>query len=403
MTLKILHVLDHSVPLHSGYAFRTLSILREQRKLGWQTLQLTTPKQGETLDGREVVEGFEFVRTPGRPEQRPMRQMRATAARMLRVVQDFRPDLVHAHSPILTALPSLYVARRSRLPFVYEVRATWEDAAVDHGSTRAGSARYRMSRALETFVVCRADHVTTICEGLRTELIGRGVSSSRLTVIPNGVDIDRFSFGRESNRELRARLGIAGAAAVVGFVGSFYSYEGLDVLLDAVALMPVEDINLHVMLVGGGPEEPSLKRRAEQLRLLDRVHFVGRVGHGDVQAYYDAVDVLVYARKRTRLTEIVTPLKPLEAMAQGKLVVASDVGGHQEMVRDGETGRLFRADDAGALAQCLVGVLHDRSGWDAMRRNARDYVRQQRSWEKSASGYLEAYQAALVAVKRGRS
>ena len=172
--LKILHVLDHSIPLHSGYTFRTLSILREQRRLGWDTLHLTTPKQGPTASLQDDVDGMTFYRTPTAEGAGLLTQMRLTASRIGDIIRNHRPDVIHAHSPVLNALPSLWAGRRHRLPVVYEMRASWEDAAVDHGTTVEGSARYRLSRALESFALRQADQITTICEGLRGDIAMRG-------------------------------------------------------------------------------------------------------------------------------------------------------------------------------------------------------------------------------------
>ena len=400
MTFKVLHVLDHSVPLHSGYSFRTLSILREQRKLGWHTLHMTTPKQGESPADEETIDGFTFLRTRSVPAPGLVAQMHLTAIRLRQAIERFKPDLIHAHSPILTALPSLRVARQHDLPVVYEMRASWEDAAVDHGTTTAGSLRYRLSKYAETFVLRRTQHVTTICEGLRRDIASRGIPTDKVTVIPNAVDIDRFTYQGGSNLEAKRRLGLR-KGATVGFIGSFYSYEGLDDLIEALVILHGRGVDVQVILVGGGPEDARLRAIVDHLGLGDHVRFVGRVGHAEVQAYYQAIDLLVYPRKRTRLTEIVTPLKPLEAMAQGNLVLASNVGGHLELIRDGETGTLFPADDVTALASAIATMLEDRDGWEAMRARGREFVTQERNWELSVSGYYQAYRAALAA--KGRS
>jgi hypothetical protein len=168
MTLRILHILDHSLPLHSGYTFRTLSILREQRRLGWETFHLTSPKQGAAASAEETVDGWQFFRTrlaAGRTIRGvdELRLMAATRRRISEVIEKVRPHVVHPHSPVLNALPAISAARKHGLPVVYEMRASWEDAAVDHGTTTEGSLRYRASRALETFALRRADQVTTIC------------------------------------------------------------------------------------------------------------------------------------------------------------------------------------------------------------------------------------------------
>src|SRR5215468_4170050 len=190
--MRILHILDHSLPLHSGYSFRTVAILREQRSLGWETLQVTTPRHGPSVSEVETVDGWRFHRTPPPrrffPTAGPtlyVGEMAATARRIDELAQSFSPDVLHAHSPVLNALPALRVGRKRGIPVVYEVRALWEDAAVDHGTTTEGSLRYRASRALETFALRSADHVTTICDGLRAEIVGRGVAPDHVTVIPN--------------------------------------------------------------------------------------------------------------------------------------------------------------------------------------------------------------------------
>ncbi|HTT13503.1 MAG TPA: TIGR04063 family PEP-CTERM/XrtA system glycosyltransferase [Burkholderiaceae bacterium] len=401
--MRILHILDHSLPLHSGYSFRTAAILREQRNLGWETIHLTTPRQGVSALSVEVADGWTFHRTPFVPGWRSrvpavggyVDEMRATALRLEELVEQLRPDVLHAHSPVLNALPALSVARRHSLPLVYEMRASWEDAAVDHGSTRAGSARYRASRALETFALKRADAITTICEGLRTDIAARGIDADAVTVIPNAVDVKAFAFDTPADGDLRRRLGLDGAT-VIGFAGSFYGYEGLDLLLDAVALLVKQQPDTRVLLVGGGPQEQALRAQAGQLGLSERVVFSGRVPHADVARYYNLIDVLAYPRRSIRLTEIVTPLKPLEAMAQGRIFVASDVGGHRELVRDGETGFLFPAGDANALARILSEVLARRGEWQRMKLRARSFVESERTWARSVARYTSVYSRVLA-------
>ncbi len=405
--MRILHVLDHSLPLHSGYSFRTVAILREQRALGWVTEQLTTPRHGRVSQDVIEAEGWQFHRTPFRPSalsKMPgmiyLQEMAATARRIIEVAKTFRPDILHAHSPVLNAFPALWAGRKLGIPVVYEVRALWEDAAVDHGTTREGTVRYRVSRALETFALRRADRITTICEGLGREIAGRGIQSERITVIPNAVDPKEFSFGAPADADLRERLGLRGKV-VIGFAGSFYAYEGLDLLIEAVAILSPGLPDLRALIVGGGPQEVNLRAMVMERGLTDRVVFVGRVPHGDIQHYYDLIDVLAYPRHRMRLTEIVTPLKPLEAMAQGRMFVASDVGGHRELVRDGETGFLFPAGDPQALARAIEMVLGRREDWPRIRETARRFVENERTWTQSVARYADVY--GPLAAARGNA
>ena len=396
MSLRILHVLDHSAPLHSGYAFRTLAILREQRSRGWETIHLTSPKQGPAAALKESAEGFAFHRTPPMPGASSsgapalLRQMMATRRRIRDLIREYRPDVINAHSPVLVALPALWAGRRAGIPVVYEVRALWEDAAIDHGTTREGSFRYRVSRWLETLAVRRADHVTTICEGLRREIHARGVPEDRITVIPNAVDVAAFPVEVARDEALKAKLGLGGRR-VLGFAGSFYAYEGLDLLLEAVARLAPSHPELSVLLLGGGPQDRALREQAAALGIEQRVIFTGRVPHADVGRYYDLIDVLVYPRKSMRLTDLVTPLKPLEAMASGRIVVASDVGGHRELIRDRETGFLFRAGDAAALAATIEAVLADQDDWPRVAANGRRFVEAERNWTASVARYQGVY------------
>jgi glycogen synthase len=398
--MRVLHLLDHSLPLHSGYTFRTLAILREQRRLGWETLHLTTPKQGAGAQREEQAEGLTFNRTPSAPGIGLVAQMRATHARLRELVDEQAPDLIHAHSPVLNALPALWLRLSRKLPVVYEMRASWEDAAVDHGTTTEGSARYRLSRALETFALRRADQITTICEGLRGDIAARGIAADKITVIPNAVDATSFRFGVAADAALRQRLGLEGCT-VLGFAGSFYGYEGLHLLIDALGRLRERHPALRLLLVGGGPQDAALREQARVAGLGEHVIFTGRVPHGEVQRYYELIDLLAYPRLPIRLTELVTPLKPLEAMAQGRVFVASDVGGHRELVRHGETGYLCPAGDAAELAAAIEAALGQREEWPALAQRARRFVEQERTWAHSVSRYAEVYRRALQG--RGRS
>lgn len=392
--MRILHVFDHSIPLHSGYTFRSAAILREQRALGWETFHVTSPKQGKTAVVEEDVDGLHFFRTPAvstdTPVIREVALMQALEARIAEVAAALRPDVIHAHSPVLNVLPALRAGRRLGIPVVYEIRAFWEDAAVDHGTTREHSLRYRLTHALETWALRRVDHVFTICEGLRADIVARGIPAERVTVIPNAVDIESFQLSGEPDAALKARLGLGGRT-VIGFVGSFYAYEGLDLLLDAVPALLARQPDLRVLLVGGGPQEANLKAQAARLGIAERVIFTGRVPHGEVSRYYDLIDLLAYPRHSMRLTELVTPLKPLEAMAQGRVFVASDVGGHKELVRDGETGRLFRAGSAAALSEAVGGMLAQRGQWGDYRAAGRRFVEAERNWRNSVAAYRLPY------------
>ncbi len=426
--MKILHVLDHSAPLHSGYTFRTLSILNQQRALGWETEHLTSAKHSlaanrddaqtvSDLPLVEEVDGFKFHRTPesnafwlskapaGIVE--PLAIIRGLEKRLYDLVEELKPDVLHAHSPALNGVAAIRVSKRTGIPVVYECRAFWEDAAVNHGSTQHGSLRYRLTRSMESYVFRRANAITTICEGLRQDIIARGVKSDKVTVIPNAVDIDLFHNLASSAVQQDLPVAVAShwepeSSIILGFFGSFYDYEGLAFLLDAMPKVLEQNPNIRLLLVGGGPQEALIRNKIAQLQLGPYVLMTGRVPHQQIQDYYRLADVMLYPRLPMRLTDLVTPLKPLEAMAIGKLVVASDVGGHKELIQDGQTGYLFKAGCQVSLADKLSQVIAERDNWPELLLRGREFVVNDRNWARSVSYYKDVYAPLCNFLSLGR-
>ncbi len=398
--MKILHVLDHSIPMHSGYTFRTRSIIQQQRALGWETVHATSAKHTLDCEKEETIEGLHFYRTrPARSflHRLPaVQQMAITwdlSQRLAEVVQKEKPDVIHAHSPALNGIAAYRVAKKYGLPLVYECRAFWEDAAVNLGSCSDHSLRYRLTRAMENYVFTKADAITTICEGLRQDIIERGHNSEKITVIPNAVDIEKFTEDGVNTESLERELGLEDKI-VLGFFGSFYEYEGLQQLLEAMSEIHHCQPRAHLLLVGGGPEEQRISEQIQKLNLTELVTLTGRVPHDEIQNYYQLTDIMVYPRLPMRLTDLVTPLKPLEAMAKRKLVIASDVGGHKELIDDGATGYLFRAGSSSALAQCVIQAIKEKPQWSKIHERGREYVENTRNWKRSVSYYKDAYEKA---------
>lgn len=393
--MRILHILDHSMPMHSGYSFRTRAILKAQIARGWEVAGVTGARHTEIGPPVETIDGLTFFRTDhAGPTTSPMREWREIAAlaeRTDEVAAEWRPDQLHVHSPVLNALAALRVARRRSLPLLYEIRAFWEDAAVGNGTRTAASPRYWATRMLETHAAHQADAVAVICEGLRQDLIKRGVSGDKIIVAPNGVDMSLFGDPPSADTALARELGLLGGD-VVGFIGSFYDYEGLDDLIAAMPALVIARPQARLLLVGGGPMEAALRAQAARSPVAERIHFAGRVPHTEVERYYSLIDILAYPRKKMRLTDLVTPLKPLEAMAQRRLVAASDVGGHRELIEDGVTGTLFPPDNPPALAAALAKLFANRGNWDQRRETARQFVETNRNWSSNISRYAPVYQ-----------
>jgi PEP-CTERM/exosortase A-associated glycosyltransferase len=320
--------------------------------------------------------------------------MRSLARRIEEVARIEKPDLLHVHSPVLNAIPALRIGRKLEIPVVYEIRAFWEDAAVDHGTYAEHSFKYRLVRSLETWTCTRAAQVAVLCSGLRNDLISRGIPTEKLTVVANGIDPTDFQ-PCAPDRELASSLGIS-EKKVLGFIGSFYRYEGLQLLVSAFDKLSQTMGGIALLLVGGGEMDGELRNQIERLRLQERVILTGRIPHEKIPAMYSLMDVLVYPRYSMRLTELVTPLKPIEAMAMGKALVASDIGGHRELIRDGLNGLLFKPSDIPSLVETLRRILEDSRLRNQLAVQARNWVLENQTWHTTTECYSSIYARALA-------
>jgi len=389
--MKILHVLDHSRPLTSGYAFRSHYILSWQKKIGLDPWGLTSPLYNQGA-GWEEIDGVSYFRTRlpkfflRFPLIRELGTIFVLKRAIVRAAQESGPEVIHAHSPSLCGYAAVAAGRRLNIPVVYEIRAFWEDAAVDQGKFSYNSLPYRLYRAFETQVAKRAQAVVTICQGLKKDLLGRGIPEKKIFVVPNAVDLKRFK-PLAPDEKLKKKLGLEGVL-VVGFIGSFYRFEGLDLLIRAVSRLD----KVKALLVGSGEKYEELKKMVKDLGLESKILMPGRVPHHEVSRYYSIMDVMVYPRRRERITELVTPLKPLEAMAHGKIVIGSDVGGIKEIIGEGEEagGLLFKAEEVEDLTVKLAQILHNPSYQNELRNKAMNRARK-RDWSIVIKRYVEVY------------
>jgi PEP-CTERM/exosortase A-associated glycosyltransferase len=391
---KVLHVLDHSLPEQSGYASRSHSILRALLEKGVAVSALTGPKHSVSSNQDIEIDGVAYRRTPNTDNVSTsgvIGQLRTISMARAEIRRQLRQDnisMIHAHSPCLNGLAAL----GHGVPLLYEMRSSWEDAAVSEGTTAEGSARYRVSRMLENTVARSATAVVVICDGLKTELIDRGISREKIHVVPNAVPSTLFERpDAKAVEALRKRFGLMDKQ-VIGYFGSFFDWEGVDALIEAM----VETLNIlpdvRLLLAGGGRQEESLRSLAQRMGIADKVIFAGRFPAEDVKLYYSIADIMVFPRKRMRLTDMVTPLKPLEAMAMGVPLVVSDVGGHRELVKNEETGFLYRAGNNSALTETIVRVLQNTDQTQRVVQNARSWVEQERRWSTVSDVYTPIYQ-----------
>jgi glycosyltransferase involved in cell wall biosynthesis len=397
---RVLHIVTDALPTTSaGYTVRTQEIAVAQQAAGLDPHVVTRigfPVTAGAIDGRAAVDvdGVPYHRLlpwvmPGRTDALYETHLRHAA----RLTARLRPAVLHAASNYANAVIALALRDATQLPVVYEVRGFWEDTWLSrHVGTRdlKLSDRYLRTRALETRCMADADLVVTLGEAMREEIIERGVDPDKVIIVPNGVSEEFLRPLPDDQGRLAASLGIEPGEHVVGLVSSLVAHEGIGTLLEAVKILGDRGVRTRALIVGDGPERSALQRQAADLG-IDAI-FPGRVPMSQVRAYHAVLDAFVVPRTPDRVCQLVTPLKPVEAMASGLPVVVSAVKALSEIVNDKVTGRLSPPLDPGALADCLQGLLEDRDLRAKLGANAREWVARDRTWAHNAVRYRAAYQ-----------
>lgn len=403
---RVLHVLDHSWPVLSGYSIRSRNLITAQHGLDYCLTVVTSPlHQLDNPTAADVtVDGIPYTRTPivgslknrALEERWPMAReyavVRLLRQQILRIIAREDVQLLYAHSPALCGLAALQAARKAGLPCVYEIRAFWEDAAADR-SNNVRNWRSHLTHRLETYVARKAEAVAAIAKPMLADLQSRGIPASKLFHTPNGVDTERFVPGAkdvELARELKLDAGL-----VLGFFGSLYRYEGVSWLIASLARLRSSGQNFQLLIIGRGEDEAAIRNAIHDHGAQRYVHLIERVPHEQIGRYYSVVDIAVYPRRSIRLTELVTPLKPLEAMAFGKPVLASDIGGIRELVQNESTGLLFKPEDEKDFCRQAARMIASPSLRVRLASEGREFVVRERDWKVLAKRYAEIYRFAL--------
>lgn len=405
---RVLHVLDHSWPVLSGYSVRSSGLLEGQRAIGFLPHVVTSPlhQLDDPAPADLVRDEIAYTRTPLTgwvapaalrrrwPVVREAEVVRLLERRIRQVLDSGAFDLIHAHSPALCGLAACRAARARRVPFVYEVRSFWEDRYRTAGVTVAQRSRNRLSRSLETFVLHRADAVVGISSHILNDIRTRGLAPERLFHIPNGVDCARHAPPSSRDLDLARELRL-GDTPVLAFFGSLYRFEGISWLVRAASELRRRGENFRLLIIGQGEEAAAIRQAIQQTAAADYVSFLPPVPHDQVSRYYSIAHVMVYPRLSEKVTETVTPLKPLEAMSYGKPVLASSVGGLRELVEDGDTGLLFPAGDVDGFCRQSQRLLHDQHLRSELARRGREMVLREKDWKFLAQRYSAVYDAAI--------
>jgi PEP-CTERM/exosortase A-associated glycosyltransferase len=409
---RVLYLLHNSLPLRSaGYATRTHGLLMGLRRAGWLVDGVTRlgfphdqhPEEEAAalvVPESDLVDGVPYRRLidPAQlrvPKSSLVAYIQKYAVWLERLARAERPAILHAASNHWNGLAAGVVAGRLGIPYVYEVRGLWEVTRGSREPAYVGSGRYNLQARMEADAAKRADRVITITGALRDEMVRRGVPEGKISIVPNGVDTSRFTpLPRDAG--LAAELGMTGKT-VIGYVGSILDYEGLELLIDATAALKAERQDFAVLIVGDGTALPTVKARAKRLGLDDVVTFTGRVPHEQVERYYSVVDIAPFPRRPLAVCEMVSPLKPFEAMAMAKAVVVSSVAALTEIVTDGANGLVHTKGDVPSLTGALRRLLDDPDLRDRVAQGGLEWVRAERDWTALAGRVDRIYTDVLEA------
>jgi glycosyltransferase involved in cell wall biosynthesis len=397
---RVLHLVTDALPTTSaGYTIRTHEIALAQREAGLDPHVATRagyPVTQGRIDGRRLVEldGVPYHRLlpwrmPGRADALARQSLELADA----LTRQLRPAVLHAASNYANARLALALRARYGLPVVYEVRGFWEDTWLSRypdAAERAKSELYQRNRDLETQCMLAADLVVTLGEAMRDEIVARGVPAAKIEIVPNAVSAE-FLKPLPDATTLREELGIKPDEPVVGEVTSLVPHEGIGTLLEATAILRARGVPARALIVGDGPERAALQRQAARAGLAEAAVFPGRVPAAKVRQFHALLDVFVVPRTPDRVCQLVTPLKPVEAMASGLCVVTSEVKALTEIVKHEVTGMQTVPQDPVSLADCLEHLFYSPDIRRKLGDNAREWVSRDRTWAHNAARYRDAY------------
>ncbi|WP_072312874.1 glycosyltransferase [Agrococcus sp. Marseille-P2731] len=399
----VFYLLHNSLPHHSaGYATRTHGLLSELNRSGWVVDGVTRLGYPYDMPGKATIPDVPIAETIGDVTYRRLLQSREIEKKnpllpyterygssLRELSMKLRPALLHAASNHWNGLTAVRTARELGIPSIYEVRGLWEVTRASRDPEWTRGSGYQFMARMETEAAMGATRVLTITRALKEELVARGVDEGKIEIVPNGVDTERFVPMRR-DEQLAADLGVTGKT-VIGYVGSVLDYEGIDLIISAAADLARSRDDFHVLIVGDGSELERLRALVEGLSLESVITFTGRVPHEEVERYYSVIDIAPFPRLPLPVCEMVSPLKPFEAMAMGKAVVAANVNALAEFVIPGTNGFLHQKGDAGSLRLELEQLLDDRELVERTGTLARDWVVENRDWRVLAQTISRTY------------
>gem|GEM_PF-175166 len=398
----VIYLLHNSLPHHSGgYACRSHGMLTAMMDLNVDIQPLTRHcypwdlsdfREHELVD-YEIVDSVKYHRTFNSSENHsssgPYDYIYNYASQVIQHAQLNKSSIIHAASNHRNGLAAVVAAKNLQISCIYEVRGFWEITRISREPEWLHTEQYRLAESMETTACLLSDQVITLNNAMKQELIRRGIDANKIDIIPNGVDCERFQ-PLDKDERLLDELSLQNKF-IIGYIGSLVGYEGIDILIQAMNLICIEYPDLHVLIVGDGVEMKSLEQMVKNLELEEKFTFTGRVPHEEVERYHSIVDVAVFPRTSTPVTELVTPLKPFEAMAMGKCIICSNVEALSEFITEGKNGLTFLKDDPQSLAEILVYTRTSGNHY-TIGQEARNWVETNRNWKIICTRLKEIYE-----------
>ena len=451
---SIIHILANGPPDVNGYAIRTQMILKHQ-KPSMNVIGLTSPwyPQRESMIDEYQLEGIHYHRTihplhrkgkmpithkiirsqtkkelnnasqsvNGNKKRASNIFVKAIRApgyfarigwkvveekilikyftkRIIEVAKQNNAEIIHAHTPYRVGLPALKAARKLGLPFVYEMRGMWEETAVANGRWIRNGPAYRRFQNYETKVLRKADSVICISETLKKEAISRGVNPEKITVVTNAVEKDMSKKKSKSSslKSAKDSLNLSTSTKVVGYIGSLREMEGVDLTARAVAKLADNGHDVRFFVLTGNNGQEELRALCKKLGIADKSTIIGPVPHEEVPVFYDLIDLFIVSRPDTRVTKLVTPLKPFEAMAMGKAVIASKLPALEEIIQHEKTGLLYTSDNLQSLVESIEKCIQDDDLTKSLGDSAKEWIEENRTWDIVVKNSLKAYEIAKL-------
>lgn len=395
---RICYCLHNSLPYSSGgYATRGHGIAQGLQVNGLDVICLTRPGYPKDLSNYNGPNPVEFNEIDGikyfhisEPNRRNFKADDYLKRAVIAYEKQFfkhRPSVVMAASNHINAIPAMIAAKKLGISFYYEVRGFWEITRISREPKFEQTKSFAKLVEYEKFAAQNADHVFTLTNPMREELERRGVSPNKITLVPNSCDPSRF-IPRLRDRDLAQKYDIKEGTPVIGYIGTFAQYEGLNDLVKACALLKKRGHNFKLLLVGGenasGNDQGLITEEIIQIsndsNLLGDIIMPGRIPHEQVEAHYSLIDIAPFPRKPQPVTEMVSPMKPLEALAMQKAVVASSVRALSEMIEDGKTGLLFKKGDVEDLTSSLEKLICNPGMRNRLGKEGRKWIEKERHW-----------------------